>query len=138
MPFGLCNAPFTFQALMNTVFEPYLKKFVLVFFDDILIYNKDWGMHLVHLKKVMKLLRKPQLYTTKSKCSFALLKVEYFGHIIICYEGVATDPQKVECMLKRPTLATIKAPRGFLGLTGYYIKFIKGYGIISKPLTSLL
>ncbi|KAL0309194.1 UNVERIFIED_CONTAM: Retrovirus-related Pol polyprotein from transposon.6 [Sesamum radiatum] len=114
MPFGLFDAPSTFQALMNIVFEPYLSKFVLVFFDDILIYSKDWGMHLVHLKKVMQLLKKHQLYAKKSKCIFAQMKVEYLGHII-CWEGVATDPQKVECMLKWPTPTTVKALRGFWG-----------------------
>ncbi|KAL0398581.1 UNVERIFIED_CONTAM: Transposon Ty3-G Gag-Pol polyprotein [Sesamum radiatum] len=94
-------------------------------------------MHLVHLKKVLELLRKHQLYAKKSKCSFAQLKVDHLGHIISC-EGVSTDPQKIECMVNWPTPTTIKALRGFLGLTGYYRKFIKGYGTISKPLTSLL
>ncbi|KAL2250254.1 UNVERIFIED_CONTAM: Transposon Ty3-I Gag-Pol polyprotein [Sesamum indicum] len=111
MPFGLCNAPSTFQALMNTVFEPYLRKFVLVFFDDILIYSKDWGMHLVHLRKVMELMRKHQLYANQ---------------------------RKIESMVKWPVPSNVKALRGFLGLTGCYRTFIKDYGSISRPLTALL
>ncbi|KAL0376671.1 UNVERIFIED_CONTAM: Transposon Ty3-G Gag-Pol polyprotein [Sesamum calycinum] len=118
MPFGLCNAPSTFQALMNPVFEPYLRKFVLVFFDDILIYSKEWGLHMLHLRKVLELLRKHQLYAKQ--------------------RGVATDPKKIECIKNWPVPTSVKALRGFLGLTGYYRKFIKGYGSISKPLTSLL
>ncbi|KAL0445994.1 UNVERIFIED_CONTAM: Retrovirus-related Pol polyprotein from transposon.6 [Sesamum latifolium] len=94
-------------------------------------------MHLVHLKKVMELLRKHQLYAKKSKCSFAQLKVEYLGNII-SWEGIATDPQKIECMLNWPVPTTVKALRGFLGLIGYSRKFIKSYGAISKPLTALL
>ncbi|KAL0440157.1 UNVERIFIED_CONTAM: Retrovirus-related Pol polyprotein from transposon.6 [Sesamum latifolium] len=136
MLFGLCNAPSTFQALMNQVFEPYLKKFVLVFFDDILIY-KEWGLHMLHLKKVLELLRKHQLYAKQSKCSFAQQQIDYFGHLVF-EEGVATDPQKIDCMKNSPVPTSIKALRGFLGLTGYYRKFIKGYGTISNPLISLL
>ncbi|KAL0324015.1 UNVERIFIED_CONTAM: Retrovirus-related Pol polyprotein from transposon.6 [Sesamum calycinum] len=137
MPFELSNAPSTFQVLINSIFEPYLRKFVLVFFDDILIYSKDWGMHLVHLKKVMELLRKHEPYAKRSKCSFAQLKVEYLGYII-SWEGVATNPQKIESMLNWPIPTTVKALRGFLWLTAYYRRFIKGYGAISKPLKVLL
>ncbi|KAL0299989.1 UNVERIFIED_CONTAM: Retrovirus-related Pol polyprotein from transposon.6 [Sesamum angustifolium] len=137
MPFGLCNAPSTFQALMNQVFEPYLRKFVFGFFDDILIYSKEWGLHMLHIKKVLELLRKHQLYAKQSKCSFAQQQIDYLGHVI-SEGGVATDPEKIECMKNWPVPTSVKALRGFLGLTGYYRKFIKGYGSISKPLTSLL
>ncbi|KAL0330121.1 UNVERIFIED_CONTAM: Retrovirus-related Pol polyprotein from transposon [Sesamum radiatum] len=129
MHFGLCNAPSTFQALMNFIFEPYLRKFILVFFHGILIYSKDWGMHLVHLKKVVELLRKHKLYAKRSKCSFAQPKVEFLGHII-SWEGVATDPQKIESMINWPIPTIVKALRGFLWLTAYYRGFIKGYGAI--------
>ncbi|KAL0287774.1 UNVERIFIED_CONTAM: Retrovirus-related Pol polyprotein from transposon [Sesamum angustifolium] len=131
MHFGLYNAPSTFQALMNSIFEPYLRKFVLVFFHGILIYSKDWGMHLVHLKKVVELLRKHKLYAKRRKCSFAQLKVEFLGHII-SWEGVATDPQKIESMVNWPIPTIVKALRGFLRLTAYYRGFIKGYGAISQ------
>ncbi|KAK4381110.1 Retrovirus-related Pol polyprotein from transposon [Sesamum angolense] len=130
MHFGLCNAPSTFQALMNSIFEPYLRKFVLVFFHGILIYSKDWGMHLVHLKKVVELLRNHKLYAKRRKCSFAQLKVEFLGHII-SWEGIATDPQKIESMVNWPIPTIVKALRGFLRLTAYYRGFIKGYGAIN-------
>ncbi|KAL2249963.1 UNVERIFIED_CONTAM: Transposon Ty3-G Gag-Pol polyprotein [Sesamum indicum] len=137
MPFGLCNAPGTFQVLMNQVFEPFLKKFVLIFFDDILVYSQSWNDHLLHLRKVLELLRSHRLYAKKNKCNFAQMQIEYLGHII-SRKGVVTDPQKVQCMKEWPVPTSLKALRGFLGLTGYYRKFIKGYGLLSKPLTSLL
>ncbi|XP_026459437.1 uncharacterized protein LOC113360105 [Papaver somniferum] len=109
MPFGLTNAPASFQALMNDVFQPYLRKFILVFFDDILL----------------------------SKCTFGQPKIEYLGHII-SGEGVIADPIKISCMLNWPVPTTLKELREFLGLTCYYRKFVKAYGIICKPLTELL
>nr|KYP34553.1 Retrovirus-related Pol polyprotein from transposon 297 family [Cajanus cajan] len=136
MPFGLMNAPATFQSTMNDVFRSCLRKFVLVFFDDILVYNPNWETHLLHLAKVLQLLKINRLVVNEKKCSFGRKSIDYLGHQI-SGEGVSMDPEKIVNVLNWPTPKNVKGVRGFLGLTRYYRKFIKDYGKIAKPLTEL-
>jgi len=137
MPFGLTNALATFQSLMNDIFQGILRKFVFVFFDDILVYSPSWTEHLQHLEVVLQVLKQHQLYAKLSKCSFGLQQVDYLGHTV-SGQGVAMEADKVQAVLQWPCPASVKQLRGFLGLTGYYRRFIKGYASIASPLTDLL
>jgi hypothetical protein len=137
MPFGLTNAPATFQCIMNSIFEGYIRKFVLVFMDDILVYSKSLEEHVQHLKVVFNILLQNKFYAKRSKCQFAATSLEYLGHII-SDSGVATDQSKTKAMLAWPTPSNLTDLRGFLGLTGYHRKFVKNYGVLAKPLTDLL
>jgi hypothetical protein len=128
MPFGLCNAPTTFQELMNIIFSQHLQKFVLVFFDDILVYSLE--EHLDHLHTVLYLLRNHQLKAKLSKCLFGQPQVEYLGHIISA-QGVQTDPGKIHETVKWAVPETVKK-------LGYYICFIKKYSVICQPLHQIL
>nr|XP_016487570.1 PREDICTED: uncharacterized protein LOC107807660 [Nicotiana tabacum] len=137
MPFGLTNAPSNFQGPMNHIFQEHLRKFILVVFDDKLIFSKTMQDHVVHLKETFRLLMQHHLFARKSKCHFATTSVEYLGHYISA-KGVSTDPKKIQAEQEWPTPSTVKQLRGFLGLAGYYKRFIRGYGQISKPLIDLL
>lgn len=137
MPFGLTNAPATFQTLMNTVLSDYLRKFALVFFDDILIYSTSLSAHVQHLRTVLQVLRDNKLYAKLSKCSFAQEEIEYLGHII-SEAGVATDPSKIAIIQQWPQPTNVSELRAFLGMAGYYRRFIQGYGMICRPLFNTL
>jgi hypothetical protein len=137
MPFGLTNAPTTFQAALNNIFAPLLRKSVLVFMDDILIYSKTMDDHLVHLQQVLVILQESNFLLKRSKCLFGQQALEYLGHIV-SKDGVATEPSKISVVSQWPTPVLAKQLRVFLGLTSYYKRFIRHYGLISKPLTQLL
>ena len=123
MPSGLTNAPAAFMDLMHRVFQPYLDRFVAVFIDDILIYSKFEDEHEGHLRVVLQTLRDHPLYVKFSKCEFWLTKVKFFGHVVsaLC---VSVDPKKVEAVMSWERLKSVFEIRYFLGLTGYYRRFI--------------
>ncbi|GAU45812.1 hypothetical protein TSUD_115000 [Trifolium subterraneum] len=137
MPFGLTNAPATFQCLMNQIFQHALRKYVLVFFDDILVYSTNWKDHLTHLEAVLQILEQNTLYVKLSKCAFGVEEIDYLGHVV-SGKGVTMEATKVEAVIKWPIPTNLKQLRGFLGLTGYYRRFIKSYAKIAAPLTDLL
>ncbi|GJZ33717.1 putative reverse transcriptase domain-containing protein, partial [Tanacetum coccineum] len=136
MPFGLTNAPAVFMDLMNRVCKPYLDKFVIVFIDDILIYSKNKEEHGEHLKTILNLLRSEKLYAKFLKCDFWLDSVQFLGHVIDS-SGVHVDPAKIEAIKNWAAPTTPTEVRQFLGLAGYYRRFIKEFSLISKPLTKL-
>lgn len=137
MPYGLAYAPATFQGAMHVVLHPVLRKGVLVFMDDILIHSEDLDTHTQLLTQVLQLLNQHGLKAKMSKCTFGQQKISYLGHII-SEEGLAKDDKKVHAVQQWPVPTTAKQLRGFLGLAGYYRKFVRFFGVISKPLTNLL
>ena len=137
MPFGLTNAPAVFMALMNRVFHPYLDRFVVVFIDDILIYSKTKEDHAEHLRIVLETLRKEKLYGKLIKCDFWLEKVAFLGHVI-SKEGIAVDPSKVEAVMNWKAPKNVTEIRSFLGLAGYYRRFVKDFSRIARPMTALM
>ena len=137
MSFGLTNAPAYFMYLMNSVFMPELDKFVVVFIDDILIYSKNEEEHAQHLHIVLQRLREHQLYAKFSKCDFWLKEVPFLDHVIST-EGISVDPRKVQDVLDWETPTSVPQICSFLGLAGYYHRFIPELSRIAKPMTELL
>ncbi|KAD4180419.1 hypothetical protein E3N88_29010 [Mikania micrantha] len=136
MPFGLTNAPAVFMDLMNQVCKPYLDQFVILFIDDILIYSKSKAEHEEHLGKILELLKEHKLYAKFSKCEFWLREVQFLGHVVNS-EGIHVDPAKIEAIKNWDTPRTPTEIRSFLGLAGYYRRFISNFSKIALPLTKL-
>ena len=136
MSFGLTNAPAAFMDLMNRVFSPYLDRFVIVFINDILVYSRSELEHEIHLGLVLQTLRHHQLYAKFSKCEFWLSRVGFLGHVVYA-DGIYVDPQKVEEVASWEQPTTVTEVRSFLGLEGYYRRFIEGFSKIAGPLHCL-
>ncbi|KAJ9567489.1 hypothetical protein OSB04_003455 [Centaurea solstitialis] len=136
MPFGITNAPAAFMDLMNRVCRPMLDRSVIVFIDDILIYSKTREEHVVHLREVLEVLRRERLYAKFSKCAFWLEEVQFLGHIIN-REGIKVDPAKIEAVMNWEVPKAPTEIRSFLGLAGYYRRFIQDFSKIAVPLTRL-
>ena len=137
MPFGLINASAAFMDLMNRVFRPHVDQFVVVFINDILVYSKDRENHDTHIRVVLETLRKVQLYAKLSKCEFWLNEVSFLGHIV-SKEGIRVDPKKIEVVVEWKPPRNVTEVRSFLGLAGYYRRFVKGFSMIVAPMTRLL
>jgi hypothetical protein len=137
MSFGLTNTPAYFMYLMNKVFMEYLDKFMVVFIDDILIFSKNEEEHNEHLCLLLQKLKENQLYAKLNKCEFWLKEVSFLGHII-SEGGIFIDPSKVKDVLSWKKPQNVSDIRSFLGLAGYYRRFIEGFSKISKPMTELL
>ena len=136
MPFGLTNAPTTFMDLMNRVFYPYLDQFFIVFIDDILVYSKNEDEHAMYLRIVLQTLRDRKLYAKFSKCEFWLNEVVFLGHVI-SRAGIFVDPRKIEAKVNWEQPKNVSEVRSFLGLAGYYRRFVKHFSLIAAPLTRL-
>ena len=137
LPFGLTNAPATFMSLMQSIFQPYLDEFVIIFLDDILIYSRDPAQHHRHLRIVLDLLRKHNLFAKLSKCDFFKREISFLGHVITA-DGVSMSKDKVEAINNWPVPSSVTELRQFLGLAGYYRNFVSGFSSICSPLHQLL
>jgi hypothetical protein len=137
MSFGLTGSPHTFQKAMNVTLAPLLRKCVLVFFDDILVYSSTYAEHLVHLRQVFTILQKEQWRVKMAKCAFAKREITYLGYVI-SEKALATCPKKVQAVADWPSPQSVKDLRSFLGLVGYYRKFVQHFEIIARPLIDLL
>ena len=132
----LANAPATFQAVMNKIFAPYLRKFVDIYLDDILVYGRDPQEHARNLETVLKILRDEEFYAKLSKCAFNRSEVKFLGHII-GRRGISVNPTKVAVVQNWKTPNNTKQVQQFLGLTNYLRKFIQGYSAMAAPLSEL-
>jgi len=137
MPFGLTNAPSTFMRLMHHVLRPFIGKFVVVYFDDILIYSLSLFDHRMHVRQVLETLRKEHLYANLAKCMFALDHIEFLGFVVSC-KGVHVDQSKVVAIQNWPTPTNMNDVRSFHGLASFYRRFVPNFGTIAAPLNDIV
>jgi hypothetical protein len=137
MPFGLCNTPATFQKTMDKVLQGIKDKFVLVYFNGVIIFSKTFEKHIQHVEEVMKRIRDANFRLKAEKCYFAVKELQFLGHVV-GKDGVKPDPEKVDKMINYPEPKNIRELRGVLGLFSYYRRFIKYFAQIANPLYKLL
>ena len=137
LPFGVTNAPATFQAVMNDIFRPYVGKFVLVYLDDILVFSKSAAEHAEQLRLVLPRLREHEMFDKRAKCTFNQPELEFLGHVVGS-EGIKVDPKKTGVVRDWAVPQTVSDVRAFLGLTNYFRRFVQGYGTLNGALTNLL
>lgn len=136
MPFGLCNAPGTFQSFINETLRAYLDEFCTAYLDDILIYSDSEEEHVEHVKKVLNKLREAGLYLDINKCEFHVKRVKYLG-LIITTEGIEMDQKKVDAIVNWHTPRHVKDVQSFLGFANFYRRFVADYSKIAAPLSSM-
>ncbi|KAH9118113.1 hypothetical protein AeMF1_008577 [Aphanomyces euteiches] len=136
MPFGLCNAVPQFERLMEQVLQDHIWQTCLVYLDDVIVFSEDFGSHLLRLRLVLACLQRAGFKLKMSKCKWGRTSVAFLGHIVTP-AGVLPNPEKVKSVLKIGKLQNIAEVRSFLGLTGYFRRFIKGYATIARPLENL-
>src|SRR4051812_6246011 len=137
MLFGLSNAPSTFMRLMNQVLKPFIEKFVVVYFDDILIYSRSEEEHLMYLREVLEVLQINKLYVNLKKCTFMTEKLLFLGYLIGT-EGIQVDEEKVKAIKDCPTPRTVTEVRSFHGLIIFYRLFIHNFNSIMAPITECM
>jgi hypothetical protein len=136
MPFGLTNAPTTFMWLMDDVLRPFTNFFVVVYLDDILIFNRMWDEHIRHIQQVLSTLRQHKLYANLENCSFGMKMVQHLGYIVDEH-GVHVDPTKIQVIHDWPVTTTLTELRSFLGLTNFYLRFVLGFSHIAWALSQV-
>jgi hypothetical protein len=137
MPFGLTNAPSSFMRLMNEVLRSFIGKFVVVYFDDILVYNKSLDEHIEHLRAVFGALREASLFANLEKCTFCTNRVPFLGYVVTP-QGIEVDGAKIEAIKSWLIPATLTQLRCFLGLAGFYRRFGRDFSTIAAPLNDLM
>ena len=137
MPFGLSNAPSTFLRFMHQVLRPFMGKFVVVYFDDMLIYSPTWESHFDHLRAIFYVLRQERLFVNQKKCSFFTTSITFLG-FVVSSDGVHADQSKVDAILEWPRPKTLHDVRSFHGLASFYRRFIKNFSTLIAPITECL